>query len=98
GLPLFPVIERPVPKSDLRGEETWPTQPFPVKPGPFARQSIDESDVTLSERQRFRRLRHGSLFTPPSVPGTIVLPGVDGGGEGGGGAGVPRGGLPSVHA
>ncbi|HEV8398758.1 MAG TPA: PQQ-binding-like beta-propeller repeat protein [Gemmatimonadales bacterium] len=97
GQPLFPVAERPVPKSDLRGEETWPTQPFPLKPGPFARQSINESDVILSERRRFRRLRHGSLFTPPSREGTVVLPGFDGGGEWGGAAVDPQTGVLYVN-
>ncbi len=97
GQPLFPVTERPVPKSDLWGEQTWPTQPFPLKPGPFARQSINESDVTPSERRRFRRLRHGSLFTPPSREGTLVLPGFDGGGEWGGAAVDPQTGVLYVN-
>jgi len=68
----------------------WPTQPFPVKPAPFARQTLQESDVTPSERRRFRLLRHGSLFTPPSRAGTVVLPGFDGGGEWGGAAVDPE--------
>ena len=97
GQPLFPVTERAVPKSDLRGEETWPTQPFPLKPGPFARQSINQGDVTPSERRRFHRLRHGSLFTPPSREGTVVLPGFDGGGEWGGAAVDPRTGVLYVN-
>ena len=90
GKPLFPIEERPVPRSDLKGEEAWPTQPFPVKPVPFARQTLQESDVTPSERRRFRLLRHGSLFTPPSRAGTVVLPGFDGGGEWGGAAVDPE--------
>ena len=98
GQPLFPVTERPVPKSDLWGEQTSPTQPFPLKPGPFARQSINEADVTPTERRRFRRLRHGSLFTPPSREGTLVLPGFDGGGEWGGAAVDPTSGVLYVNA
>src|SRR5882762_4107624 len=90
GKPLFPVTERAVPKSDLRGEQTWPTQPFPLKPGPFARQASREAEVTPSERRRFRLLRHGSLFTPPSRAGSVVLPGFDGGGEWGGAAVDPE--------
>jgi quinoprotein glucose dehydrogenase len=39
GAPLWPIEERPVPRSDMPGEETWPTQPFPLKPPPFARQT-----------------------------------------------------------
>ena len=93
GQPLFPVEERPVPPSDLDGEQTSPTQPIPTKPAPFARQRVTEADVTDLTPQahdsalaRFRRLRHGDLFTPPSREGTIVLPGFDGGGEWGGAA------------
>ena len=93
GTPLFPIEERPAPPSDLRGEQAWPTQPIPLKPAPFARQSITETDLndlnpvthaTLVER--FRKLRHDGLFAPPSENGTIVLPGFDGGGEWGGAA------------
>jgi quinoprotein glucose dehydrogenase len=93
GRPLFPVEERPAPRSDLEGEETWPTQPIPVKPAPFARQRMTEADVTDltpaahdSALARFRRLRHDHLFAPPSREGTVVLPGFDGGGEWGGAA------------
>ncbi|NUS96952.1 MAG: PQQ-binding-like beta-propeller repeat protein, partial [Gemmatimonadaceae bacterium] len=93
GAPLFPVDERPVPASDLDGEQAWPTQPIPRKPAPFARQTLGESDLTDrtpaahdSVLARFRRLRNGPLFTPPSREGTIVLPGFDGGGEWGGAA------------
>ena len=86
GKPLFPIEERPVPPSDLRGEHTWPTQPFPTKPAPFARQSLADSDISPRGLSRWRTLRHGSLFTPPSVEGTVVLPGFDGGGEWGGAA------------
>jgi quinoprotein glucose dehydrogenase len=41
GRPLFPVEERPVPATDLNGEESWPTQPVPAKPAPFARPDDD---------------------------------------------------------
>ncbi len=90
GKPLFPVEERAVPPSDLKGEQAWPKQPFPLKPVPFARQTLREGDVTPSERRRFRLLRHGSLFTPPSRAGSVVLPGFDGGGEWGGAAVDPE--------
>jgi len=90
GKPLVDVVERAVPASDLRGEHAWPTQPFPVTPAPFARQTIREADVTASERRRFRSLRHNSLFTPPSRAGSIVFPGFDGGGEWGGAAVDPE--------
>ncbi|HEV2669523.1 MAG TPA: PQQ-binding-like beta-propeller repeat protein [Gemmatimonadales bacterium] len=89
GKPLFPIEERPVPASDLRGERAWPTQPFPLKPIPFARQAMRESTVT--DPKRFRTLRSGALFTPPSREGSVVLPGFDGGGEWGGAAVDPDG-------
>ena len=98
GTPLFTVEERPVPASDLVGEQAWPTQPVPVKPAPFARQTITEAD--LSDRtpaaheaavRRFRALRPNALFTPPSREGSVVLPGFDGGGEWGGAAVDPEG-------
>lgn len=89
GKPLFPIDERPVPTSDLRGEHAWPTQPFPLKPLPFARQAVSES--ALTDLERLRSLKSGSLFTPPSLAGSIVLPGFDGGGEWGGAAVDPDG-------
>ena len=93
GNPLFPVEERPVPVSDLDGEHAWRTQPYPLQPAPFARQSIAEDDLTqlspgahADALRRFRALRHDALFAPPSRQGTIILPGFDGGGEWGGAA------------
>lgn len=95
GTPLFPVGERAVPPSDLRGEQAWPTQPFPLKPAPFARQEMADSDVV--DRKRFQALRHGGFFTPPSGAGSVVLPGFDGGGEWGGAA-VDTAGVLYVNA
>ena len=46
GEPIFPVEERAVPESNLPGEQAWPTQPFPLKPKPYARQLITENDLT----------------------------------------------------
>ncbi len=93
GQPLFPVEERAVPASDLIGERAWPTQPIPLTPAPFARQTMIESDLTdrtpdahAAVLERFRTLRNDGLFTPPSREGSIVLPGFDGGGEWGGAA------------
>ena len=93
GTPLFPVEEHRVPPSSLQGEEASPTQRWPELPRPFARQSISEQDlanVTTNANEaasaRLRTLRHESLFSPPSVEGTVILPGFDGGGEWGGAA------------
>lgn len=91
GKPLFPVEERPVPSSDLKGEVTWPTQPFPLKPPPFSRQAFTEPDITdisaqahAQVRERLKKLRTGGAFIPPSTAGTVIFPGFDGGGEWGG--------------
>lgn len=105
GAPLFPVEERPVPPSDLVGESVWPTQPFPLRPEPFARQRFTEEEVTDRSPEaheavltRLRTLRSGGQFVPPSVPGTVILPGFDGGGEWGGAAFDPASGLLYVNA
>ena len=93
GEPLFPIEERPVPVSDVPGEETWPTQPFPLKPKPYCRQHMtvkDLSDFSLASRdslvEMFNGLRYEGLFTPPSLKGTLNLPGTIGGSEWGGAA------------
>ena len=93
GTPLFPVEEHRVPPSSLQGEEASPTQRWPELPRPFARQSISEQDLANvapsaieAASARLRTLRHESLFSPPSVEGTVILPGFDGGGEWGGAA------------
>jgi quinoprotein glucose dehydrogenase len=93
GDPLFPIEERAMPASDLSGEQAWPTQPIPTAPAPFARQSMSAADLTditaaanAAALRRFATLRHDALFAPPSVRGTVVLPGFDGGGEWGGAA------------
>lgn len=101
---LFPVVERPVPESDLQGEEAWPTQPFPLKPPPFTRQKMTKEDINPYSRQKdslrnvLKRLRSGRQFIPPSVEGTLLYPGKDGGGEWGGAAWDPESGLLYVNA
>jgi quinoprotein glucose dehydrogenase len=87
GAPLWPIEERPVPRSDMPGETTWPTQPFPTKPPPFARQkfTVDDLSPFLSpeDRARFRdeilSARNEGLFTPPEQRGTVEMPGNNGG-------------------
>jgi quinoprotein glucose dehydrogenase len=93
GAPLFPVEERPFPASDLEGEVTWPSQPIPVKPPPFARQELrpeDLTDISPEARQYaagiLANVRSGGQFVPPSLEGTVIFPGFDGGGEWGGAA------------
>ena len=99
--PLWPIEERPVPKSDVPGEEAWPTQPFPTKPPPFARQSFTEKDInpyiTEAEqnmmRQEFKMYRNEGLFTPPSRQGSVQMPGNSGGATWGSSAVEPNRGL-----
>ena len=98
GEPLLPIEERPAPASDIPGEVTWPTQPLPVSPAPFSRQTLAYEDLTnltpaahRAAVDRFARLRQHVPFQPPSREGTIVNPGLDGGGEWGGAAVDPAG-------
>lgn len=93
GESLFPIEERSVPASHLPGEAAWPTQPFPLKPKPFARQWMTENDLTNysaaghdSITRKFRSMRYEGLFTPPDLKGTLMLPGTRGGAEWGGAA------------
>ena len=98
GEPVFPIEEIPVPTSDIPGEVTWPTQPLPLKPAPFSRQSVTHADLTTrtpaAHRQaleHFARLRPHVPFQPPSLEGTLMIPGLDGGAEWGGAAVDPEG-------
>jgi quinoprotein glucose dehydrogenase len=105
GEPLFPIEEKPYPASDLKGEETWPTQPLPTRPAPFARQAFTEDLITDRTQAahdavlgRFRMVRSGGQFVPPSTEGTIIFPGFDGGGEWGGAGYDPTTGLLYVNS
>jgi quinoprotein glucose dehydrogenase len=102
GQPLWPVEERAVPKSDMPGEHSWPTQPFPSKPPAFARQSFTVADVNpyISDPKELERVkqwvgeaRFEGLFTPPGMRNTIQIPGNNGGGNWGGGATDPTTGF-----
>jgi glucose dehydrogenase len=94
GEPLWPIEERKTPRSDMPGEEAWPTQPFPTWPPPFARQKFTADDLSphLSpqDRARFRdevlSARNEGLFTPPGQRNTIQMPGNNGGANWGGAA------------
>lgn len=93
GKPLFPVKEVSVnTATTLANENLWPTQPMPVIPKPLVRQSFDSADLNdivdassyASIKKTFLNYGPSKIFTPPSVKGTIVLPGYDGGAEWGG--------------
>jgi quinoprotein glucose dehydrogenase len=90
GKPVWPIEERPVPKSTVPGEEAYPTQPFPTKPSAYDRQGITEADLIDYTPELHKRAMEvasryvwGPLFTPPSVRsedpkgklGTFVIPG-----------------------
>ena len=86
GLPVFGVQERPVPRSDVPGEVASPTQPFPLAPPPLVPQKLPIADVwgvTPEERDavraRLQPLRNEGIFTPPSVRGSLIVPGNVGG-------------------
>ena len=100
GEPLFPVEERPVPKSDAPGEKASPTQPFPTLPAPLVPQGLRAEDAwgVTEEDRRFCReqiaaLRNEGIFTPPSLGGSLVIPGNIGGLHWGGVAHDPERGL-----
>jgi quinoprotein glucose dehydrogenase len=92
GRPVWPIEERPVPPSDIPGEELSPTQPFPTKPPPFDYQGVSEDlliDFTPALRAQavgiMKRYRFGPIFTPQTLvkeggtQGTLQLPGLSGG-------------------
>jgi quinoprotein glucose dehydrogenase len=86
GVPIFPVEERPVPQTDVPGEVTSPMQPFPLAPPAVAPQKLSADDawgITTEDREFCRNLlkslRNDGLFTPPSLRGTLSVPGNVGG-------------------
>lgn len=98
GEPLWPIHERPVPQTNLPGEQTWPTQPFPTKPPPLTRQTYTENDVSNVSPEanamtslRYKLVGSAGAFPAPSLDETIIFPGFDGGMEWGGAAADPGG-------
>jgi quinoprotein glucose dehydrogenase len=86
GESLFPIEEKPVPSSDVAGEETFPTQPFPVLPAPLGLQRVTTEDawgLTIKDREeaaaRISKYINKGIFTPPSYNGSIMTPGNVGG-------------------
>jgi glucose dehydrogenase len=100
GAPLWPIEERPVPQSDTPGEMSWPTQPFPTAPPPFARQSFTAADInphiSAEDQAKVRAFlstaRNEGLYTPPSLQGTVMMPGHNGGANWGSSAADPQNG------
>ncbi|MDA1371105.1 MAG: PQQ-binding-like beta-propeller repeat protein [Proteobacteria bacterium] len=112
GEPVWEIEERPVPQSNVPGEVTSPTQPFPTRPAAFDRQGatvdnlIDFTEELRAEAlEIFSNYVTGPLFTPPSIrsengtQGTIQLPGSQGGADVQGAAFDPETGylyIPSI--
>lgn len=101
GDPVFPIEEREVPQSDLPGETSSPTQPFTSVPS-FSRQTIEtvfeHAEGRDSLQARLNQMRKRSIYEPPSIEGTLVFPGYDGGGEWGGAAFDPWNGYLVVNS
>ena len=93
GEPVWPIEERPVPPSEVPGERLAETQPFPTKPPPFGRQGFTEDDlvdftpeIKAKALEAVKDLRLGDIFTPPTLGGTLLMPGVWGAANWGGAA------------
>jgi quinoprotein glucose dehydrogenase len=107
GEPVWPIEERPVPLSDVPGEWTAPTQPFPTKPPPFDRQGFGEDDIIdftpelhAEALEGIKIFRTGPMYTPPSLAndpdgtrGTLSLPSATGGANWEGGTYDPETGI-----
>jgi quinoprotein glucose dehydrogenase len=92
GEPLFGIEERPVPQSDVPGEATWPTQPFPVKPPPLSRTTFDpakdfysltpEHAAYCRELWDTNKMYTKGIYTPPGLEGMMLtFPSTLGGGN-----------------
>ena len=87
GEPIWPIEERPVPKSEMEGEQSWPTQPFPTNPLPFVKHTFDVEDISPylppaeAEALRARLLAadNKGIFTPISLKDTVHVPTSNGG-------------------
>ncbi len=100
GSPLFPVEERPVPQSDVAGEQTSKTQPFSTLPslsplnmptdGTAPDRGRDDQDFC---REQMADLRYDGIYTPPSLAGSLVFPGAIGGVNWGSAAYDPSSGI-----
>jgi quinoprotein glucose dehydrogenase len=107
GKPLWPIEERPVPKSEVPGEFSSPTQPIPTKPPPFARQSMTPEEVnpfvSPEEQEKLKQLvreaANEGVFTPSShLRPHIQFPGAWGGANWGSTAGDPQTGMVYVRS
>jgi len=90
GKPIFDIVEKPVPQTTMPGEATSPTQPIPVKPPPFARQSMKREELTtIPESRAFcekitKDAVFANIYTPVGEKPTVLFPGTNGGTNWGG--------------
>jgi len=105
GEALFDIEEVPVPATTIPGEEAWPTQPLPVKPKPFARQSqeLTEADISPFAENReelvaFFNASDKRQYAPPALTPNFLFPGYDGAAEWGGTAADPNQGIIYVNS
>ncbi len=106
GKSFFPIIEKAAPASDVPGEVTSPTQPMPLSPPSLVPQIISEADFTartpeaaseMRERVKQKKWRFGQWRLPPSLEGTIIVPGFHGGANWSGAAYDPKSALLFVN-
>ncbi len=111
GEPVWPIEERPVEQTNVPGERTAPTPPFPTRPPPYDRQGVDPDDLIdftpelrAEAEEILAQLHYGPLYTPPTVPveggtqGTLMVPGSLGGANWPGGAVDPESGYLYVQS
>jgi quinoprotein glucose dehydrogenase len=105
GKPLFDIKEIPVPQTVLEGEQSSPTQPIPLLPRPFARQSTNIGRQNISpfapdKEALIEKLVNSDkrIYAPPSLEPVFLLPGYDGAAEWGGAAADPDGGVLYVNS
>lgn len=105
GKPLWPIVERPVPASDVPGELAAKTQPVPTGMVPFARQTMKREELfgltpldRLACQRRFDELRYEGMYTPPSQRGSLLFPSALGGGNWGGASYDPASNLLIIKA
>jgi quinoprotein glucose dehydrogenase len=88
GEPIFGVEEKPVPRLDAPGDQTWPTQPFPLKPPPISRTSMTREEVNKTSRASeqackalYDTMVQSGPYTPYGMVPSLVFPSSEGGGS-----------------
>ena len=105
GAPIWPIVDRPVPPSDVPGDRASPTQPVPTGIAPFARQVMKREELfgltpldRLACQRSFDNARYEGMYTPPSLKGSILFPSALGGGNWGGASYDPKSNLLVIKA